>query len=259
MQSKFEQQLEDLREAYFNDRSLKARNVETQIKHLEEDNLRLEKRVDQDSVTILEWEKKYNTLRADVKDLREKAKTNQKYVAGLLKDHENLQVSAIAYKDACQKVSQQKVDDMESEKKALQSQFDVTLDILEKRQRTLKDTIGELCKRLEFSDVRRRALAERLGMRNCMYEDEKNKRIKLEDQFLSSIQSMQQQIMDGSANLTGRLETLQTSVDGVASELTRETDIQECLDVLRKLQKTQFLTSKDGQKAESMLRFINEG
>jgi hypothetical protein len=258
-QPDFEQKLEDLRKAYHADKLSRDLNVGTQISNLEREVSRLKEQIGQDTAAIAAWEEKYNGLHGNLMHLREKAKTNQKYVSGLQTDYEKLQKSASTHKDESEKVLREKIDELEDEKQSLRGQLNVTLDAVGKGQRRLKETVNELDSRLELSELKRRLLAENLSRQTCMYEEEKTKRTDLERQLLSSIQSMQHELKTHSANLIEKLETMQTSVDGVASEMNQETGVQECLGVLRELQKTPFLTLKDGQRAENMLRFTHEG
>jgi hypothetical protein len=258
-QPDFEQKLEDLRKAYHADKLSKDLNVGTQISNLEREVSRLKEQIGQDTAAIAAWEEKYNGLHGNLMHLREKAKTNQKYVSGLQTDYEKLQKSASTHKDESEKVLREKIDELEEEKQSLRGQLNITLDAVGKGQRRLKETVNELDSRLELSELKRRVLAENLSRQTCMYEEEKTKRTDLERQLLSSIQSMQHELKTHSANLIEKLETMQTSVDGVASEMNQETGVQDCLGVLRELQKTPFLTLKDGQRAENMLRFMHEG
>lgn len=259
VQDDFDKMVDSLREAHHAQKFRKDHDLATQTKHFEEVKALLHDQLNQCSITIVEWKEKYDALHESTKQLREKAKSNQRYVSGLQKDHEKLQKSAITFQDECKKTLQQKIVEVELEKQSLQRALEATLDSLAKGQRTLKATTDELYVRFIISESKRKHLVENLSRQVILYEEEKTRRKELETKLLPSFQSVQRQLGDRSTQLIEKLERLQTSVDGVASELGQGPGVQECLDALRKLQDAPFLMMKDVEKAERMLRFMHEG
>jgi hypothetical protein len=167
-----------------------------------------------------------------------------------------LQKSAVLLQDDCKKTLQKKIAEVESEKQSLRRDFEATLEVLGKGQKSLKDTVDEVYVRVIISESKRKDLAEDLSKQIAMYEEEKRKRDDLEKQLLSSVQSVQRQLGDGSTALNEKLATLQTSVEDVAARDGQDLRVEECLAALQKLQSTPFLTARDVQKAEGMLRFV---
>jgi hypothetical protein len=256
--SGFEGQLERLLVAYRTEKDQKDQDHTTTINHLEQVNTLLQDQTVMQNVTIREWKDKHETLQGSVSQLREKAKTNQKYVAGLQKDYEKLQKSAVRLQEDCNKTLQKKIDEVESEKKALLQGLEATLGALTKSQTSLKKTVDEFYVSIVISESKRNDLAEDLSKQITMYEEEKRKREDLEKQLLSSVQSVQRQLGDGSTALNEKLAVMQTSIENVAARDGQDSGVQECLSVLQKLQSTPFLTRKDVQKAEGMLRFVHD-
>jgi hypothetical protein len=257
VQDDFDKTLEDLREAYHADKYQKQCDMATQSKHFNEVKALLQDQIHQYTITVTEWKNKYDALNTSTLYLREKAKTNQKYVTGLQKDHEKLQKSVLVFQDDCKKALQQKIIEVEYEKQSLQRELETTLESLAKGQRTLKGTVDELYVRLIISESKRKDLAESLAKQVSIYDEERTRRKDLETKLLPLFQTVQRQLGDRSTQIVLKLESLQASVDGVTSGLSRDSGVQECLDVLRKLQDTPFLTIKDVQKTERMLRYVH--
>jgi hypothetical protein len=258
-QDDFDKMVEGLREAHHAQKSQKDHDLTTQTKHFEEVKALLHDQLNQCSITIAEWKEKYDTLHHSTEQLRERAKSSQKYVSGLQTDHEKLQRSAVIYREDCKKVLQQKIAEVENEKQSLQRELEATLDSLVKGQRTLKNTVDEVYVRYIISESKRKDLAENLAKQITLYEEEKTRRKDLETKLWPSFQNLHCQLENRSAQLIEKLEGLQSSVDGVACELGQDSRIQKCLRALRKVQDVPLLTTKDVQKAEGMLRFIHDG
>jgi hypothetical protein len=254
----FEQSLESVRLAFLAEQYRRNYDHATELKHLKEVKTLLQDQINLQNVTIVEWKDKHDKLSDNVAVLREKARTNQKYVAGLQKDYQKLQKSASILQDDCKKTLQQKIAEVESEKDSLRHEFEMTLEALAKSQKNLRETIDDLYVRLVISESKRKDLAENLNKKVAMYEEEKRKRDELEKQLLCSFQNIQRQLDDGSTALTEKLSNLQTSIDGFAAVQEHDSGVQDCLVVLQKLKTTPFLTIKDVQKAEGMLRFVHK-
>jgi len=258
MVSGFEGQLERLLVAYRTQKDQETQDHTTTINHLGQVNTLLQDQIMLQNVTIQEWKNKHETLQESVSQVREKAKTNQKYVTGLQKDYEKLQKSAVRLQEDCEKALQKKIAEVESEKNALQQSLEATLNALTTGHRSLKKTVDDFYVSIIISESKRKDLAEDLSKRTTMYEQEKGKRENLEKQLLSSIQSVQRQLGDGSTTLNEKLAVMQTSMENVAARDGQDSAVQECLAVLQKLQNTSFLTPKDVRKAEGMLRFVHD-
>jgi hypothetical protein len=259
VQSGFEQTLESLRVAHIMEQSRIDHDRTTQEKNFEEVKALLQDQINQYSVTAAEWKDRHDSLNGNVVQLREKVKTNQKYVTGLQKDYEKLQKSAMSHRDECKNVLQQKIAEVESEKETLRRELELTLDTVTKGQRNLKQTVDELYVRLFISESKRKDLAENMSKQVAMFEEEKSKRNDLEKQLLTSVQSVQRQLGDRSTQLVEKIESLQATVESVKADDKPDSSAQECLVALKELQSTPFLTTKDLHKAEGMLRFVHEG
>lgn len=259
VQDDFDKTWEGLRKAYHADKHRKYYDMAIQKAHFEEVKALLEGQIQRGSDTIDEWKTKCAALEKSIKQLREKANRNQKFVTGLQTDHEKSQKSVLAFQDECKKVLQRKIAELENEKLSLQHEFEATVDTLAKGQRTLKATIDDLYVRFIISESKRRDLAESLAKQGSMYEEERTRRKNLEAKLLPSFHSVQRQLGDRSTQIVQKLENLQASVDGVASGLSENSGVQECLEALRNLQDIPFLTAKDVTKAEGMLRFVHGG
>ncbi|KAF2026580.1 hypothetical protein EK21DRAFT_115636 [Setomelanomma holmii] len=258
MHSSFERNLESLVIAYQAEQHRLNQDRTNEAKHFEEVKALLQDQTNQYSIIAAEWKEKFNVLNGSVSTLREKAKTNQKFVTGLQKDYEKLQKSATSTQDECRKVLKHKIAEIENEKEALRHDLELTLDTVTKGQKSMKNTIDDLYFRLFISESKRKEHAESLSQQGKMYEQERNKRLDLEKQLLASVQSVERQVNDRSTAVNEKLDVIQTSIEGVTSAKDNDTSSKECLAALRELQRTPFLTAKDVRKAEGMLRFFHQ-
>jgi hypothetical protein len=258
-QSDFDKAWETVRTAYYADHSRKDTDIATQTKHFEEVKALLQNQIIQNSATIAEWKDKYAALNAVVVDFREKAKTNQKYVSGLQKDHEKIQKSVVTLRDECKKALQEKIAEVELEKQSLLRDLTAILEASEKSKKNSMKTTDELYVELTISQSKRKDLTENLEKQVAMYEEERAKRYDLESRLLPSVQNVQRQLDDRSTQLANSLDTLRKSTEGAASRQGTDASINECVEILRKFEATPFLTSKDVEKSERMLRFVNDG
>ncbi|KAF1912110.1 hypothetical protein BDU57DRAFT_79114 [Ampelomyces quisqualis] len=255
----FDQALQTLRAAHFAEQHRKEQDASTKAKHEEEVKGLLQDQVKQLSASVADWKDRYDSLLVNVVQLREKAKTNQKYVSGLQKDHEKLKKSTTIVQEDCKRVLQQNISEVECEKKILQQELEKTLGVVEKGQNCLRKTVDELYKQLIISQSKSRGLEENLTKQAAMYEAEKAKCTDLENRLLASVQDVQRQLGEYTANMADNIGTLQDSVDGIDAKVTQEPGVQRCLEALQKMQDTSLLTVKNVRKAEDMLRFIHEG
>lgn len=257
--SEFEQTIENLRAAYVAEQDRKNNDLAKETKHFEELKTRLENEINHHRDMADEWKDRHDGLKFNVERMREKAKTNQKYVTGLQKDYEKLQKAAVSRHEDCKKALQQQIAEVEKEKNELRRDFDATLDKVSKGQRSLRQTIDDLYVRLIISESKRKDLAENMTKQVAMYEEEKAKRNDVEKQLLSSVQGVQQQLGDHSTQFIDKLESLQAMVESAQAQDKSDPSAQECLVALKQLQSIPFLTTKDLEKAAGMLRFVHEG
>jgi esterase/lipase len=258
-QTEFDKALVTLSTAHHADQSRKDRDIEKEAEYSKEVKALLQAQINQLTETISEWKGKFAALNTVVIDFREKAKTNQKFVSGLQKDHEKLQKSVVTIRDECKKALREKIAELEHEKSSLLRQFDTTLASLEKGQKKAKGTIDELYVDLRISQSKRKDLEGNLTKQIAMYEEEKSKRNDLEKRLLPSVQTVQRLLDDRSTQLIKSLDALRTSLDGVAANKETDASLQECVDTLRKIQARPSLTSKDLERSEGMLRFVHNG
>ncbi|KAH7074084.1 hypothetical protein FB567DRAFT_189548 [Paraphoma chrysanthemicola] len=254
----FEQALHCLRVAHVADQYRLNHDKSTEARHFEEIRAQLQIRLQHESAAVADWKERFHKLATTVSELQEKAKTNQKFVSGLQNDYEKLQKSAISSQKDCKKVLQQKIVELESEKEDLRRQWAITLDTIEKRQKSSKKTIDDLFVNLRVSQLKRGELTKKLDEQVEMLKKEKAKRSDLEKQLLASIQSVDRQLVERSTSIIESLASLQVSIEDSMVADERSSSIEECLTQLRQLRATPFLTSKDVQKAEAMLRFMQK-
>ena len=250
--------LENLRAAMMADNFRMQHENTMTMKQNEERTALLKETVGLQNNTIAEYKQKHLDLDGALTRLTDKAKTNQIYVTGLQRDYEKLQKSVKTFQDQSRKDLRAKIVEIENEKDSLRREFEATTDVLAKSQKNMRKMVEDLYIRLTLSDSKKRDLAENLRKQEAMYQEERRKRDELEKQLLSGVQNMQRQLGDSSTTLVDKLELLESSVNKVATKDDLHVEIKECLTVLRSLQSTPFLTSKDVQKAEGMLRFVHE-
>jgi hypothetical protein len=253
-----ERSLENLRVAMLADNFRTQHEHTMTTKHQEENTARLKQMVDLLNNNIAEHQQKNHDLKGALGRLTDKAKTNQRYLTGLQKDYENLQKSVTTSWDQSKKTLQTKIAEIENEKDVLRREFEATTDALAKSQRKMKSVIDDLYIRYVISESKKKDLAEKLIKQEAVCEEERRKRDDVEKQLLSGVQSVQRQLGDSSTALVEKIELLQSSVNKLAEGDDHNTEIKECLAVVRSLQLTPFLNSKDVQKAEGMLRFVHE-
>ena len=259
VKSGFEHIFDSLHTAYLAEKSQKDHDLATKVEHFKELKTQLQAQIKQQETTINEWKDRHDGLDSRVGQMREKAKTNQKYVTGLQKDYEKLQKSVATFQEECKKTLRQAIAEVEIEKNDLRRDFETTLNTVSKSQKNLKQTIDDLYVRLIISESKRKDLAENMSKQVAMYEEEKSKRNDIEKQLLSSVQSVQRQLGDHSTQFVEKLESLQALVESGQTEDRPDSSAHKCLVVLKQLQSIPFITTKDLGKVASMLRFVHEG
>jgi L-rhamnose mutarotase len=253
-----ERSLENLRVAMLADSFRTQHEHTTTTKHHEEITAMLNQTIGLQNDTIAEYKQKHQDLDSALSRLTDKAKTNQRYVTGLQKDYEKLQKFVTTFQDQNKKTLQAKIAEIENEKDVLRREFETTTDKLARSQREMKTTLDDIYIRYVISESKKKDLAKNLSRQEAMCQEDRRKRDDLEKQLLSGVQSVQRQLGDSSTALIEKLELLQSSVNNLADDDDHTLEIKECLAVTRSLQLTPFLSTKDVQKAEGMLRFVHE-
>lgn len=184
-QLSFEQTWDMLRAAHHADLTQKDHDVAKQAEHFEEVKTLLRGQINQYSMNLAEEKSQHGILKTYMSNLREKARTNQKFAAGLEKDYEKLKKLTIDCQEECKKTLQQKTWELEYEKESLRREVSSILDNVAKGHKKLKSTANELYLRLEFSEAKRMTLAEQLTKQTALYAEEKAIRNNLEGRLLS--------------------------------------------------------------------------
>jgi hypothetical protein len=190
--------------------------------------------------------------------LTDKLKSTQKFVAGLQKDHENLQKSMVAFQEQNKRVLQEEIERLLKEKDELRGAFEALIDSCTKSRKSMQETMTEIQLHYLTALLRQNDLNIRLDERVTMYEEEKHRRIELEQQLLPSVQSMQRHLNEGAATLTEKISSLQASMANRAAEDDCDSTAKKSLLILQKLESLRLLTFNDVRKAEGMLRYLHE-
>ncbi len=230
---------------------------EMNVKHHQELVVALQETLALQNTSLAEWKAKHKDLRASVIQLAEKAKTNQKYVTGLQKDHEKLQKSVKLFQEHNKKALREKMDEVEREKTVLREEVGKTLDLLSRSQKKLNATIAEFHMQLLICESEKKNLAEHLSTQKTLYEDECRRRLDLENNLVCAVQTLQREFINESTTFKGFFNELQSSFLTVDTEKHHNPEVTQCLMILQNLQKTPFLTTKDVCKSEGMLRFTH--
>lgn len=256
--SAVERSLETLRVAMLAERFRKDHDNAMVAKHHQEMMNMLQEQVKLQAETITELRGRNQGLNNEFARLRDKAITNQKYVAGLQTDHENLQKNSRAMQEKHKEVLQNRVDELEREKDLLRSELGDMLEAFAKNQRTTSKTVELLYVRLIIAESKNKELAKSLDSQIVLYEKERGKCDELDNQVLSVTRSMQQRVESACVGLKDMLDTLCVKVDKSAVSCDQDAKVTECLALLQDLRSTPFLTAQDVKKAEGMLRFVHE-
>lgn len=256
----FEQTWDMLRLAHHSDISRRDHDVARQAEHFEEVKAALQSQINRYSMNLADEKSQHDVLKASMSQLRDKAKTNQKFAAGLQKDYEKLKKATLDCQEEYKRTLQQKTVELEQEKNSLRFEVGLVLDHVAKGNKKLKSMADELYLRLELSEAKRIALKDELTKQTSLYEEEKATRNYIAGRLLSFGPSVQEQLRDYSRQLTEKFENLQASVHNVSSQQQQEPKgIEECLKVLQQIKDTPFLTLEHVQKSETMLRAVHEG
>jgi uncharacterized coiled-coil protein SlyX len=208
--------------------------------------------------TIAEQRVKLGQCEKDLAELLRKLKSSQRYVSGLQRDHEEMKKSVVTFQEQNKKVLQAQIAEVLKEKEDLQAGLETMVDSCKNSQKSMSRTMYEIQLRYVTALSRENGLRVRLGERVAMYEEEKHRRIELEQQLLPSVQTMQRQLDEGSDTLIEKISGLQASMESQTAVNSRDSTAKACLLILQELQSLPLLTSKDAHKAEAMLRCLYE-
>lgn len=250
--------LDSIRTACIVDQDRMQDQMASTVNVLKQDKIQLQNTMLEQQTTIAELRVQLRASEENLVRLIEKAKTNQRYVAGLQKDYEMCQKSALAFQKQNKQVLQDKIAELVKEKASLQDAIDSTIESFTNARKKMMKTIEETHMHYVITLSMKKDLGERLSEQARMYEEEKCRRTELEKQLLPSLQSMQRQLSQSSASLIDKLSNLDISLQSRAAKDRDDCGVKDCLQILQKLDSMPFLTSQDFQKAEGMLRFIQE-
>lgn len=257
-----EDALDALRTAYLGDQHQLEDQMITKEKAWQCERSDLQALITQQLETISEQrfkleesEKRFAEFAAD---LTVRLKSSQKFIAGLQRDHEKLQQSTVSIHEQNKKVLQTQIAQVLQEKLALQAEFDVMVKSCEKSQKSMFETMHELQLRYVTALSRENGLKIQLHKRATMYEEERQRGTKLEQQFLPSVQKMQHQLSESCATLVEEIGTLRASIKIQTDETSCNSTVKQCLLTLQQLQSLPLLTSKDVRKVESMLETVSK-
>lgn len=208
--------------------------------------------------TIAEQRVKLEQSEKRFAHLTDKLKSSQKFISGLQIDHEKLQKSMVAFQEQNKRALQDQIVEMLREKEDLQGTLEAMVDSCAKSRKGMLRTMHELQLRYVTALSRENNLKDRLDERVTMYEEEKNRRTELEQQLLSSVQSMQRHLNESSAALAEKIGSLRASMETRAAKDGSDSTVKECLLILQKLQSLPLLISNHVSKAESMIRYLDE-
>ncbi|KAH9879650.1 hypothetical protein IAQ61_001469 [Plenodomus lingam] len=227
-------------------------------KHYEDTIANLNEQIKVKEEAIFKLRGSQGELECALNRLTEKAKTNQKYVAGLQKDYDKVQKLVKTFQAQNAKTLREKITEIETERQSMCRHLESTLDSFAKLKRNMKETIDDLYVRLTISESKRAGHVETLIKQNSMLQEERTKRDALEKSLLASVQTIQQQIGENTLTLITKLETFQ-SLAAKTSDLETQTSVsKECLAAIHCLQSRPFLTIENIQRAERMLRSVHE-
>lgn len=250
--------LDALRTAYLGDQYRLEDQMVLKEKAWEDERSNLQSTITKQLETIAEQRVKIEQSEKRFEKLTDQLKLNQKYVSGLQRDHEDMKRSVVTFKEENTKALEDQIAQMLKEKEDLQTGLEAMIKSCETAQKSMSGTMTEIQLRYTTALSRENNLKIRLEERVSMHEDEKNRRIELEQQLLPSVQSMQRHLGESSAALVVKVSSLQASLENQTAEKSRDTTVKECLRILQELQSLPVLTSNDVRKAEGMLRYLYE-
>jgi hypothetical protein len=190
---------------------------------------------------------------------RDRAINLRKYVDGIQNDHEKLKAEAKVHYKECSRVLADEVHTVQQEKIDLENDFQDAINASANSQRSLRKALDDCVFRLELSEAMKRSMADQLLERATLFKEEKKKREELEQNMMASLHSVERLVQDTNGTLLDKLGSILASVENNGANDSHDTRLQECVDALRNMRETPFLTIKDLEKAQGMLRFVYEG
>lgn len=250
--------LDSLRTAYLGDQYRLEDQMVLKEERWEGERSNLQSTITKRLATIEKQHIKLEQFKKLFVKLTDQLNSKQKYVIGLQKDHEDLKKSMATFKEETKKTLEDQIDQVLKEKEDLQAGIEAMVESCERAQKSMSRTMTEIQLRYTTALLRENNLKFRLKERVSMHEDEKNRRIELEQQLLPSVQSMQRHLGESSVTLIEKVSSLQARLKNQTVEKQCDTTVKECLRILRELQSLPVLTSSDVSKAEGMLRYLYE-
>jgi hypothetical protein len=199
-----------------------------------------------------------NRLQRNSEQLKENSGRLEKFMKGIEKDYSRLDKQVKVHQQSCDKILQDKIAELESEKSALIQEFTTTLDAVDRSRRNLKLGIDDCYSRLVISESKKSDLTVQLCRLDHLYKEEKKRRSDLEQQTIPALRSLQELVEDGHTVLTNKLGTIQGSLDDTTADEDRNAHLKKCIDAVHSMQAIPFLTTKDVEKAEGILRSVHE-
>ena len=182
----------------------------------------------------------------------------KKYVKGLETDHAKIKANIRSYHNECDEFWKEKVGEVSTEKVELEREFSTMIHAVNKSRHSMKTAMVECCHKLELSEHKRTTLVQDLKMQHALLATEKKKSADLEQQIISSLQAIHNRLENSIGAMNEKLGSIQSSVEDTSADDKRVACLNECMEALKGLRAIPFLTAKDTQKAEGMLRFLHE-
>lgn len=249
--------LESVRKACLADQARVENRMTAAINKEEEERLQLQDKIDRQLADIAELRLQLQTAEDDLSRRKEKVISLQKYVSGYQKDHDNSRKLIVAFQEQIKQLQDQ-ITKIVEERDALKGDLETLLESMARSQRTMLGTMRELYARHVLALSREEDLKGQLEQQDSMRNEEKSRRIELENRLLESVQSMQRQLNESSATLDNKFENLRTDLENHAAETSNDCSIKDCLLILQRLESLPLLTANDARRAEGMLRFLHE-
>lgn len=250
--------IDSIRTAYAVDHEEAEKQMASAMEIMEQENVQLESAVQEQRTTIHELRGQLETSKKSLEQLKGETKTAQRYAIGLQKDYETCRKSVATLFEKHKQTLQDQLDDFMRTKADLGVEVSTAKESFDVDRSKLKKVIDELHIQLRISSASKDNLEKQLIEQARLYEEEKVRRNELEKHLLPSVQLVQRQLSDGSVVLNNRLNIIEKSLGSYASKKRNENAMEGCLQVLRKLDSMPLLTTHHVQKAEGMLRFVQE-
>ena len=238
---------------------MKARGiVETNNKAYEATIASLQETVMQQKQFIDSLQSENGDLKVRAEKISESTTHMQMYVSGMKDDFTLLKAQSEDRFQKYKTIVERKIKELEDEKTAMRHDFSETLEVVNRSQRNLKDIVNDCFTQLQITESRLEVTSKAVHYQSVLYEDAKKRRIELEEQILPTLQSIQEAVDHHHKDISHDLQVIQNTASDKADEKSQGTQIQQCLNALHGLQAVPVLTTKEGGKAEAMLRYIHD-